>query len=400
MKKVFVILVLAFIGFWFTALSINSGIGFADSNRIYAKPLKAVKSDAKEFNVKPGANLKINLRTGGLIDIQGWNEDKIKVEAEGIDFNKAPIEFEQTDDGLKIFNDFGKSDGEGNDNPDLHIKVPIRFNIDVNIAGGDIKIKNVSGEIEGQTMGGDLDLAQLKGTLKLTTMGGEVTLKNSEVDGSVKTMGGEVLVENVKGDVNASSMGGKVRQINVEGKDKSIGKEVNITTMGGDLVIDTAPSGAFLKTMGGKIEVNKAGKFLNAETFGGNISAGEVDGWIKAKTMGGNIDVKMTGDPANGKRDVDLQSMGGDITLTVPQALSMDINIEIAYIKNKKIKSDEEFNRYRIISDFPVNEERTKEWDSSKGSPRKYVYGKGSVEGGKNRIRIKTINGNVYLKKG
>ena len=46
------------------------------------------------------------------------------------------------------------------------------------------------------------------------------------------------------------------------------------------------------------------------------------------------MDVRMVGDPAKGKRDVEIQSMGGDITLTVPSALSMDLNITLTYTKN------------------------------------------------------------------
>jgi hypothetical protein len=32
------------------------------------------------------------------------------------------------------------------------------------------------------------------------------------------------------------------------------------------------------------------------------------------------------------------------------------------------------------------------------GSPRKYIYGKAQIKGGKHKIKIKTINGNITLK--
>ena len=54
----------------------------------------------------------------------------------------------------------------------------------------------------------------------------------------------------------------------------------------------------------------------------------------------------------------------------------------------------------QALLDFDLKEERTKDWDDEDGTPRKYIYGKGQIGGGKNRIRIETINGNVYLKKG
>jgi len=44
----------------------------------------------------------------------------------------------------------------------------------------------------------------------------------------------------------------------------------------------------------------------------------------------------MVGDPAKGKRDVEIQSMGGDIILTVPSALSMDFDIRLTYTEISK----------------------------------------------------------------
>ena len=63
--------------------------------------------------------------------------------------------------------------------------------------------------------------------------------------------------------------------------------------------------------------------------MGGNIEIDAVDGLVKATTMGGDVNVRMVGDPAKGKRDVEIQSMGGDIMLTVPSALSMDFDITL-----------------------------------------------------------------------
>jgi hypothetical protein len=88
--------------------------------------------------------------------------------------------------------------------------------------------------------------------------------------------------------------------------------------------------------------------------------------------------------------------MGGDITLNVPAGLSMDVDIVLAYTD----RSWHDGKGYVIDSDFDLREERTKEWDRREGTPRKYVYGTGSINGGKNKIRIETVNGNVYLKKG
>ena len=71
----------------------------------------------------------------------------------------------------------------------------------------------------------------------------------------------------------------------------------------------------------------------------------------------------------------------------------MDIEITLAYTRD----SDDE---YSIYSDFPIKQETTPKWSDEYGTSRKIIYGKGKTGDGKNKIKIETINGNVYLKKG
>lgn len=363
----------------FTGCSVNKNESMGISNQNQ-------QSD-KEFKVKSGGSLRVELKSGGDIEIEGWNKDIVSIEMDSYgnkSFNQI-FEYEQNGNNLTISTTRGYS-------ADVTIKVPRKFNVFFETGGGDVQIASCEGKLEGKSSGGDLELYKLKGHLAITTMGGDITLKDSEVDGKINTMGGEVLVENVKGDLNAVSMGGNVQYINFQGKNKSVGKEVDISTMGGDIDVDKAPNGAKLNTMGGDITINNAEKYVIAETNGGDIEIKSVNGWINAKTLGGDVKVKMTGDPKEGKRDVTLTSLGGDITLYVPAGLSMNIEIEIAYTRKHQDS--------KIISDFNINEERTKEWNDDYGTPRKFIYGKGSVGGGKNKIIIHTINGNVYLKKG
>jgi DUF4097 and DUF4098 domain-containing protein YvlB len=156
--------------------------------------------------------------------------------------------------------------------------------------------------------------------------------------------------------------------------------------------VSDAAEGADVHTMGGNIHIKSARKFVKAKTMGGDISIDAVDGKVKATTMGGKINVTMTGDPKKGDRAVKLTSMGGDITLTVPAGLSMDVDIQLVYTKRAKKK-------YNIVSDFKLKVEESSDWEVGKGSPRKTIYGKADIAGGKHKIKIKTINGNIYLKK-
>jgi hypothetical protein len=351
----------------------------------------------REFNVGAGKRLDIDLKSGGSIEITGESTDTVSVAATIGGRNAADIQVDinQTAEGVEVRSrHVGPERRHYSTNVRLEIKVPSRFDVLIDTMGGAVTITNVEGDIRGKTMGGALNLSNLKGELNLSTMGGNITLKQSNVNGKVSTMGGEVLVEDVTGDVKGSSMGGKVQYKNVtNSKGQSTGQEVKITSMGGEINVDDAPAGADVTTMGGDIEIRSAARFVNAKTMGGDIHVGAVDGGIKATTMGGDVSVTMVGNPDEGQRDVTLTSMGGDITLTVPAGLSMDIYIEVARTRNSG-KTPE------IVSDFPVQLRETEDWKTEYGTPRKITYGTGQVGGGRNKITIKTINGDVHLKRG
>lgn len=350
----------------------------------------------KEFRVPMGKRLDIDLRTGGSLDISGWDNEVVKVDAilGGRDGEDCKVDFNESSSGLEIHSYYDGGRRNYSTNLRFEIKVPRRIDLNIDSMGGGVKITSVEGIIDGKTMGGELDLSNLKGEINLTTMGGKITLLNSDVNGRVHTMGGRVLLQDVTGNVKGSSMGGNVIYKNITNRaGVSTGDEVRISSMGGAIKVDTAPAGADVSTMGGDIIINSAARFIKAKTMGGNIHIGAIDGWVRATTMGGSVAVTMTGDPAQGQRDVTLSSNGGDITLTVPAGLSMDLDVEIAYTSNRK-------RDYQIISDFDIQRSETGDWDDSQGTPRKYIYGKGSIAGGKNRVTIRTINGDVYLKKG
>jgi len=108
--------------------------------------------------------------------------------------------------------------------------------------------------------------------------------------------------------------------------------------------------------------------------------------------MGGDIFARMTGDPGEGDRCVTLDSKGGDIELVVPEGLSMEFDIEIRQTKDAGATP-------RIISDFDIEVEETG-WEKKWFSERRKIIGRGETGGGDNKIRIRTINGNVTVRKG
>jgi DUF4097 and DUF4098 domain-containing protein YvlB len=364
----------------------------------------------REFSVSAGGELILDLEAGANVKIAGTGGSMVSVNYSMDCSPKCKIRFDETAGGLKIRVDFVKSDGHGkhgkhggsrNSDVRLDIQVPSRFDVDLESMGGAFSIDGVDGRFTGSTMGGGLTLHDVRGEARLKTMGGKIKLTDSELDGRLETMGGEVLFENVVGDIKGKSMGGNVRYKNVRLRDgrphspvrvgydlDEVNHEtVQISTMGGEIRIEDAFEGADLHTMGGDIVIRNAAEFVRAKTMGGDIEVESIDGWIDAMTMGGNVEVTVTGSGG----DVTLTSMSGDIDLTVPSGFGMDLDLEIAFTRNSNQK-------FEIDAPGGLPHTVSPDWDYGKGSPRKYIRMSGAVNGGGNKVKVRTVNGNIRLK--
>jgi hypothetical protein len=185
------------------------------------------------------------------------------------------------------------------------------------------------------------------------------------------------------GAVSISKMGG-----DIDVKDAPHGATLN--TMGGNIHVGDVASFAKVKTMGGTITIDNATGSVDATTMGGEIGIGHANGAINATTMGGDITARMVGTSTD-ERDVDLTSQGGTITLIVPKDFPMDVKIKLAHTMNAP-------RSYAIVDHVGLDQSETPDWDSSNGSPRKYIRARGRVGSGLNHVTIETVNGDVILK--
>ena len=190
-------------------------------------------------------------------------------------------------------------------------------------------------------------------------------------------------VSNGSGALNISKMGGGIDVADAP-------RGATLTTMGGDIHLGSVASYAHLKTMGGNININHAEAPVDATTMGGNISIKGANGSVQATTMAGDITVHLVGS-SSAQRDVHLSSNSGTIKLIVPKDFPMDLRIKLAYTQN----ADE---TYDIIEHLGLTHRQSAGWDTSQGTPRKYIYAEGRVGSGQNHVEINTINGDVILK--
>jgi DUF4097 and DUF4098 domain-containing protein YvlB len=161
---------------------------------------------------------------------------------------------------------------------------------------------------------------------------------------------------------------------------------------GGPINVESATNGADLQTGGGNIHVKSAQGFVKAGTGGGNITIDALNGGLEATTGAGQVNVTMVGAPDRQQHEVTICSSKGDITLVVPPGLPMRIDLKLAFTNTP--------NHYRIVSDFPLMQRTSADWSSAEGTPRKYIYATGNIGAGKALIKIQTVNGNIYLRKG
>ncbi|MFZ2492111.1 MAG: DUF4097 family beta strand repeat-containing protein [Thermoanaerobaculia bacterium] len=339
----------------------------------------------KEINASPGETLTVDLRPGGSIEVRAWDKNSVSVEAT-VSGETGNIKVDRSDGGVAV----SHRTGSGR-NSQFKIQVPRRFDLDLETNGGSITIENVDGTMKGASRGGALRLSGLRGTLKLSTHGGDITLRDSKVDGSVSTMGGNVLLENVDGTVKASSMGG-----NVSSRNTSTGaggqSAVELSTMGGNVIVEHAPNGATVSTMGGNVVVKNAGRAVRAKTMGGNVALTAIDGSLVASTMGGNVTASIVA-TSPGSHDVTIESKGGDVEVVLPAGFAMNVEVEIAVTKPSA-------RRYGIESDFPLDVTTTPAAQADDSNARRLIRGHGQSGAGTHKVRIKTMNGDVKLKRG
>jgi DUF4097 and DUF4098 domain-containing protein YvlB len=370
----------------------------------------AGRDHEEAFDFEPGKTLVFELEDGGSVEIKGWDEHRVQIAwyDHGGDVERHDISFRESDDGLEVHSEW-KSRRHDSHGLSFEIRAPHEIDVRIDTAGGGLTFEDLQGRFRGKTAGGGLVLLNCKGVARLTSGGGHIRIEDCELDGKVTIGGGPALVKNVIGDLRVSSGGGNVQYVNVRTRDgelrgpervfhdrgfrdADIGEEtVLITTAGGGIDVDEAPAGAIVSTGGGNIDIEEAARFVCARTGGGDIEIRIESGPVEATTGAGDIEVEIREDAGDIDADVILLTGYGEITLIVPRGFSMDLDLTIGYTRNSR-------QDFEYITDLDIDEERTSEWDTSHGSPMKYIYGTGRFAGGKHKVRIRATNGDIRIR--
>ncbi len=346
-------------------------------------PVWANEDFRQTYDFSAGQLLHVDLEPGGNLTVIGENRTGVEVSyplTKGHEDFK--LESTQKDDGLSLVGSMETR--RSRFRLSMTIRVPQQSHLDLSTSGGNLDISQIDGDVEAVSMGGNAHIKKVNGAIALRTMGGNISVSDSELNGHVKTMGGNIDLRSTRGLVNCETMGGN---INVDNKgtqvDSQASDPLTIKTMGGNISVDEAPTGLFAKTMGGNVSVGFS-RTADIDTKGGNITIHELDGGVVAHTMGGAIRIGMVGDADDGVRDVELMSKGGDIVLSLPQAFSAEFDLEIEQTRRAK-------KEYRIKSDFELNVQKSGSYGST-------IKATGQSLTGKNRVKIRTVNGDIIIK--
>jgi len=397
-----------------------------------------------DVRVESGGTLVLDLKTGAGVTIRGTNDNRVRVQGRlaGRDWRNTSFNIRTNERDAFVTMDYQRYARNTSSSHSLNITVPRRFNVRIKSAGGEIAIRDLEGTFEGTTGGGEITIENARGSAHLSTGGGEITVENSNLSGSVSTGGGEVLIQNVTGGLNGSSGTGNVLYGGVNARERGspigetvtttvgggvgdgvgsgVGKGVTVNPIGGvsgtvrgdvtfeksedgvrrasdgkyyisksggSVNIADAPHGATIRTGGGQITIGETNGDFFASTGGGDVSIGAADGAVEIVTGAGDVEINVTreGNP------IQIASGNGTVTLTLPRNMSADLDLETGYTR--------QHGPTRIHSDWAVSTTETDNYDSRQGTPRRYVRTQQSIGGGGPRIRVRTTNGDIVLKR-
>ncbi len=352
-----------------------------------------------EKKIKPSSHQKLNIlsKTGGMIEVEGWEKDFIYFKVTGSGSLKDKVIFlESIDSTANILTVKRKTSvcKYLKESLKIDIKVPLNFYLDINSTGGDVLITNLKGRVTGKTLGGDLSFANLDGEIDFKTYGGNILVEKVAAKGMLKTYGGDVRIINSNEYLQAETSAGKIIREALEEDIHLKNKAIQISKLEGDIDLRYAPEGAILNTLQGDINLNYGEKNLHAKTLYGDINIKNFCGNVSAITYNGNIDLTIPDfskhSPNCSSWKIVLKSTNGDVKLKIPKNFSFKANLDISYSKDQA-------KGYKVFSDFDIDLEHSNSWIWENNQLVRKISGDALLHSGNNKINLSTVNGDIYL---
>jgi beta-lactamase regulating signal transducer with metallopeptidase domain/DUF4097 and DUF4098 domain-containing protein YvlB len=374
------------------------------------------QSQEHSLTAAPGEELVLDLKPGGDVTVRGWDQNRVVIRSRlgGPDWRDVEVSAEREAGGVRVRSRFLVHRENQSTDSDFEIQVPRRFDVRINSGGGSLTLIDLEGRFSGTTGGGEIVLERLSGSASLSTGGGNIRVSDSNLSGRVGTGGGMVRLSRVSGGLRGSSGSGPViygegasasssesRTANITsvevhddkisvGKDYSGGR-LNIQKAGGDVNLDAAPNGVRIHTGGGEVTVGQSARLVEVNTGGGDIRIGPASGSVQATTGAGEVRI-IVDDSRDATQVIEVWSGFGKVIVELPANYSGRLDLETAHTRTHEATA-------RIRSDFPLNEEPLTDWESRAGTPRRYLRATGTIGSGDGRVKVRTVNGEIEIRK-
>ncbi|MCG8372905.1 MAG: DUF4097 domain-containing protein [Balneolales bacterium] len=176
----------------------------------------------------------------------------------------------------------------------------------------------------------------------------------------MNTSGGSIRMVNLSGDQGAKTSGGSITAERISG-------DIELKTSGGSITIEEVEGSVEANTSGGRIRAEDITGDLNVKTSGGSITLDNVSGNVDAATSGGSIDAEIV----NPEDYIELRTSGGSITVSVPENLGYDIDLDGNRVRADLKNFNGEYERDEMV---------------------------GTMNGGGTRLKARTSGGSVTLR--
>ena len=229
----------------------------------------------KSFDISEGKNLIVDV-PGGDVTVTYWDKESAEVKIFGNEKAHDKIDFEINGDteSVEVIGNKRSSVSSwfSNIKVEVEIKVPAKFNLNINTSGGDIKCGGIKGLLMLNTSGGDIWTDKCSGNINVSTSGGDVFLFCNDASIEAETSGGDIDME-----YSGENMG------------------IDLSTSGGDIDI--------------KLSSDLTAS-LDLSTSGGDVSCS-----LTLSNISKSYETSLVGDMNGGGKEIAAHTSGGDITV-------------------------------------------------------------------------------------
>lgn len=145
-----------------------------------------------------------------------------------------------------------------------------------------------------------------------------------EMSTDLKTSGGHIETNGLSGNQKISTSGGHLKLSTLMGT-------VDARTSGGHIEISDFEGEMKARTSGGHIDVVNSSGSINLRTSGGHIDLERISGTVEASTSGGSINAEI----ASIGQFVDLRTSGGNVNISVPDGLGLDLDLRGSRVRTE-----------------------------------------------------------------